>query len=217
MPPEFMMSKNTETIILVHGLWMHGIVFLPQQHWLTRRGFAVRRFSYPSMRQSLQHNADALFRFVAATDSARIHLVGHSLGGLVVLRMLAQHQDPRVRRVVLMGSPCMGCHCASVLARTPWLAALVGRSLKDWLTLPRPHLPDAVEIGVLSGSRSLGLGCLIPGLPRPNDGVVSIAETRLPEARDYITLPVSHAGMLVSRACANQVAAFLESGSFAHE
>lgn|SRR3989338_149678 len=204
-----------ETIILIHGLWMHGIVMLPQQRWLARRGFAVRRFSYPSMRQGLQHNAMALSQFVASTGG-NIHLVGHSLGGLVALSMLAQYRDPRVRKVVLMGSPCMGSHCASVLLRTPSLAAIAGRSLKEWLALPRPQLPEQVEIGVLSGSRSLGLGRIIPGLPRPNDGVVSVMETLLPEARDFITLPVSHSEMLVSRACAEQVAAFLGSGSFIH-
>lgn len=206
-----------ETIIMIHGLWMHGIVFLPQQRWLTRRGFAVRRFSYPSVHQGLQHNARALSQLVASTDSDSIHLVGHSLGGLVALSMLAHYPDPRVRRVVLMGSPCMGSHCASALLRTPSLAAIAGRSLKEWLAFPRPQLPGQVEIGVLSGSRSLGLGRLIPGLPRPNDGVVSVMETRLPEAKDFITLHVSHAEMLVSRACADQVAAFLGSGSFVHE
>lgn len=206
-----------ETVIMVHGLWMHGIAFLPQQRRLAKRGFAVRRFSYPSMRHGLQHNARTLSQFVASTGNGNIHLVGHSLGGLVALSMLAQYPDPRVRRVVLMGSPCMGSHCASFLLRTPGLAAIVGRSLKEWLASPRPPLPGQVEIGVLSGSRSLGLGRLIPGLPRPNDGVVSVMETRLPEARDSITLPVSHAGMLISRACADQVAAFLGSGNFNHE
>ena len=206
-----------ETIILIHGLWMHGVALLPQQRWLARRGFAVRRFSYPSMRRGLLQNARALSQFVASTGNGNIHLVGHSLGGLVALSMLAQYPDPRVRRVVLMGSPFMGSHCASVLLRTPTLAAIVGRSLEEWLALPRPPLPGQVEIGVLSGSRSLGLGRLIPGLPRPNDGVVSVMETRLPEARDSITLHVSHAEMLVSRACADQVAAFLNNGSFNHE
>lgn len=210
-------EKNSETVILVHGLWMRGIVFLLQQRWLTKRGFAVRRFGYPSMRQGLRHNAGALARFVAATNGTRIHLVGHSLGGLVVLSMLAQYHDPRVRRAVLMGTPCLECHSASVLQRTPWLATILGRTLKEWLSLPRPQQSPPVEIGILSGSRSLGLGRLVPGLPRPNDGVVAIAETRLPEAADFITLHVSHSEMLVSRACADQVAAFLRTGSFVHE
>lgn len=211
------MNEPVETVILVHGLWMHGVAMLPQQHWLGRHGFAVRRFSYPSMRRGLQHNAQALARFVAASDGATIHLTGHSLGGLVILYMLAQHADPRIRRVVLMGSPCMACHCAAVLTRIPLLNALLGHTLPDWLALPRPSPPAAVEIGVLAGSRSVGLGRIIPGLPRPNDGVVSVAETRLPEARDSIVLDVSHTGMLFSRACADQTAAFLGNGSFIHE
>ena len=74
-----------ETIILIHGLWMSGIVMLPQQRMLARRGFAVRRFSYPSMRQGLQHNARMLSQFVASTGNGNIHFVGHSLGGLVAL------------------------------------------------------------------------------------------------------------------------------------
>lgn len=205
-----------ETIILIHGLWMQGFVLLPQQRRLERRGFAVRRFSYPSMRESLQRNAEALSQFVASTNNDNIHLVGHSLGGLVALSMLAQYPDPRVRRVVLMGSPCMGSHCAETLLRTPGLAAIVGHSLKEWLAAPRPQVPDSVEVGVLAGDHCLGLGRLIPGLPRPNDGVVSVAETRWPGARDFTTLPVSHAGMLVSRACADQAVAFLRNGRFIH-
>lgn len=211
------MNKPMETVILVHGLWMHGVAMLPQQHWLARHGFAVRRFSYPSMRQGLQHNTEALARFIAASDGATIHLVGHSLGGLLILNLLAQHADPRIRRAVLIGSPCMACHCAAVLAHTPLLNALLGHTLPDWLALPHPSLPASAEIGVLAGRRSLGLGRVIPGLARPNDGVVSIAETRLPEARDFIVLDVSHTGMLFSRACAEQAAAFLDSGSFIHE
>lgn len=206
-----------ETIVLIHGLWLHGIVFLPQQRWLAKRGFAVRRFSYHSMRDGLQQNARALSQFVASIDNGNVHLVGHSLGGLVALTMISQYRDPRVRRMVLMGSPCMGSHSASFMLHRPRLAAVLGRSLKEWLVSPRPQLPAPVEIGVLSGSRSLGLGRLIPGLPRPNDGMVAVTETQLPEARDFITLPVSHTEMLISRACADQVTAFLKSGSFTHD
>lgn len=195
---------------------MHGLVFLPHQRWLAGRGFAVHRFSYPSVGNGLRQNAEALCRCIAAMSSDRIHLVGHSLGGLVVLDMLARQHDPRLRRAVLMGSPCTGCHAAAAVAGLPWLRAIIGRSLKDWLAMPKPSLPGNIEIGVLAGDFSLGLGRLVPGLPQPNDGVVAAAETRWPGANDSIVLPVSHAGMLVSHACADQVAAFLESGSFGH-
>lgn len=210
------MDSESETVILVHGLWMHGSVFLLQARRLARQGFAVRAFSYPSVRRGLGHNARALARFVAETAGTGIHLVGHSLGGLVVLNMLAAHPDARIRRVVLLGVPWAGSHCASALLAWRGLSRIVGRSLRDWLALPRPHLPQGIEVGVLAGTRSLGLGRIIPGLPRPNDGVVSIDEARLPEAGDFLALPVSHSEMLVSRACAEQVAAFLKTGRFRH-
>lgn len=211
------MAGNRETVILVHGLWVRGPVFFLHQHWLTRKGYAVRRFSYPSVSDGLRQNAEALANFIAATKGDCIHLVGHSLGGLVILTALALHPDPRLRRVVLMGSPISGCHAATVMARLSWLRAIIGRTLKEWLVAPRPQAPRSVEVGILAGDLGLGLGRLIPHLPQPSDGVVSVAETRLPEAADSIVLHVSHTGMLLSRSCDDQAAAFLESGNFLHE
>jgi pimeloyl-ACP methyl ester carboxylesterase len=210
------MSKSGETVILIHGLWMHGLVFVPQQLRLESKGFAVRRFSYPSWSRHLRENADRLADFVAATRASTIHLVAHSLGGLVALTMLEQNADRRIRRLVLMGSPCCACHCGSFLAATPPLSPLIGHSIKDWLAQPMPAVPASVEIGIIAGTRSFGMGRVIPGLPRPNDGVVALAETQLPEARDSIALPVSHSGMLISANCGEQIARFLKTGSFIH-
>lgn len=211
------MSEGKDTVILIHGLWMHGLVFLPHQHHLEKLGFSAQRFSYPSWSRNLRDNADRLAAFIANTDAASVHLVAHSLGGLVALAMLGQGADPRIRRLILMGSPCSACHCGRVLAATPALSPLIGHSIKDWLRLPQPTVPPSVEIGVIAGTRSFGMGRVIPGLPRPNDGVVALAETRLPEAKDSIALPVSHSGMLLSSACGDQIAAFLKSGSFVHD
>ena len=57
---------------------------------------------------------------------------------------------------------------------------------------------------------------MAPDLPRPSDGVVSVAETAVPGMRDHIVLHVSHSGMLVSGAVARQICAFLRDGAFAH-
>lgn len=210
------MREDAETVILVHGLWMRGIVFSFYRRWLSRRGFNVRLFSYPSVRRGLEANAGALARFAGQTRGVALHFVGHSLGGALILSMLARHADPRTRRVVLMGAPCAGSHCAAVLQSIPVLRQVVGRSIRDWLAQPFPRVPAQVAIGVLAGNRSVGLGRLIPGLARPNDGVVALAETRLPGSTDTITLRVAHAEMLVSRACAEQVATFLHEGRFHH-
>ena len=205
-----------ETVILIHGLWMHGIVLQPQQRWLRAGGYTVRRFTYPSWQGRLTNNVRLLSGFVSDTPGATIHLVGHSLGGLVALNLLTQAADPRIRRVVLLGTPCVGSHCGATLAATPLLSVLLGHSFKDWLDQPRPCPPPAIEIGVISGTRSFGLGRLIPGLTRPNDGLITVDETVLAEAKDSIALKVSHSGMLVSHSCAKQIANFLSEGKFIH-
>ena len=201
-------------VVLVHGLWMRGAVFAVHAHWLRQHGFATHCFTYASVRAGIAESAAQLDRYIAAVNAPAIHLVGHSLGGLVVLGMLAHYPRPRVRRAVLMGVPVRGSHSAGALLQHGLGQAIVGRALRTWRPAELPALPSDVEIGVLAGTRSLGFARLIGGLPQPNDGVVAVAETRLAGAADAIDLDVAHSQMLVSRGCAEQVAAFLTTGRF---
>lgn len=222
--PPALPQGTAETVILVPGLWTPAAIFAAHSHWLQRRGYRTLRFGYPSVRATLSQNAHRLKRYIAgqiASGSATdIHFVGHSLGGLVILDMLMQTPDPRLRRVVLLGTPCIDSHCARRLSGVTGMPALLGRSIGEWLSRA-PGITvapqSAVEVGVLAGTRSVGLGRVVPGLPCPNDGVVALAETRLPGAADFIALPLAHSQMLASRRCAAQVAAFLETGRFVHD
>ena len=126
-----------EAVILVHGFWTPAAVFLPHVHWLGQQGYRVRRFGYPSVRATLSENAQALQRFLATTEVPAIHLVGHSLGRLIILEMLAERADLRLRRVVLLGTPCLGSHCARRLATRAGMPALPGRSIMETLLRAR--------------------------------------------------------------------------------
>ena len=75
-------------------------------------------------------------------------------------------------------------------------------------------MPSGIEVGALAGDHSIGLGHLFTSLEGPNDGAVTVAETRIPGLRDHIVLPVSHSGMLLSAEVARQSVAFLGSGAF---
>lgn len=210
------MANEAETVILIHGLWMRGFVLLPHQRWLRVEGFSVRKFSYSSWRLGLADNVRSLSSFISETPGSVIHLVAHSLGGMVALKMLSQEHDVRIHRAVLLGTPYAGCHCGSTLTSHPVLAPLVGHTFEDWFSQPRPVLPFAVEIGIIAGTHSVSFGRLISGLACPNDGLVAVDETRIAAAQDSIALNVSHSGMLVSRACAVQISNFLRTGYFIH-
>jgi pimeloyl-ACP methyl ester carboxylesterase len=203
------------TVLLVHGLWLRGLAMWPMQRRLERCGYAVRAYTYPSMRLTLEENAERLCRYCHGLTGGKLHLVGHSMGGLVALG-LAQRLPPQCRsRVVLIGSPFGESFAARALQRLPGGRAMLGRSMGQWLAVPHATPFDACELGVIAGNGGMGLGRLIaPGLPKPHDGVVNVEETRVPGMRDHIVLPVSHTQMLLSGEVVRQVCAFLEHGKF---
>src|SRR5688572_25861103 len=197
------MTAAQDTVVLVHGLWVHGIAMALLRRRIERGGYHAVAYSYPSMRLTLAQNADRLARYCRGLASPRLHFVGHSLGGLIVLRMLERADAPESGRVVLIGTPVAGSRAAQSLERLPGGRAALGRSMAEWMSAARPDAGDGRDIGVIAGRLSVGLGRVVaPDLPPPNDGAVSVAETLLPGARDNILLNVSHSGMLVSRAIA---------------
>lgn len=205
-----------ETVVLVHGLWVHGIAMVLMRRRIERCGYRVLAYSYPSVRLSLTENTERLARYCREISAPRLHFVGHSLGGLIVLRMLDSTSGLPPGRVVLAGTPFAECYTARRLVRLPGGRAALGRSIPEWLDSGRPEFGSAHDIGVIAGSVPVGLGCLVaPDLPAPCDGVVSVAETRVPGMRDHVVLRVSHSGMLVSSAVARQICAFLREGMFA--
>ncbi len=211
-----MIAAPSARIVLVHGLWMNGAAMLPLGWLLSRCDFDVVRFSYASISDGLEYNADRLASLCREQETEPLHLVGHSLGGLLILAALERNKDLKVQRVVLIGSPYAGISAAVALARSPIGEKVLGRTLNDWMRMPRPSLPNRAELGVIAGNVPFGLGRLVARLPKPNDGVVLVEETRVPGAKDSIVLHINHTGMLVSPAVARATCAFLRNGTLRH-
>lgn len=208
------MTQRT-IIVYVHGLWFTG-----------REGFLLRRrlgralaaetrvFGYPSVAATLAANAAALGRYLSGIRADALHLVGHSLGGVVIARLFEQPPALPPGRVVVMGSPLNGSRAARGFARLPGGRALMGRSIHDVLYAAPRAWRGGRELGVIAGAQPLGLGRLVARLDEPNDGTVTVAETELPGTTDRILMPVNHSRMIFSAAVAGQVAAFLRNGRF---
>jgi pimeloyl-ACP methyl ester carboxylesterase len=211
------MAGSREVVVLVHGLWVHGVLMELQRRYLARMDFDAVCYSYPSVRLTLTENADRLAQFARTLAAPRIHWVGHSLGGLVILRMLEREPALPPGRVVLLGVPYRDSYAGRALAGSALGARALGRSMREWLAAQKPAQFPGRDIGVIAGSVGVGLGRMVArSLPAPNDGVVAVAETELEAARDRIVLPVNHTGMLFSRRVARQTGAFLRDGRFDH-
>lgn len=205
----------TETVILVHGLWVHGITMELMRRRVAHCGYRALAYSHPSMRLTLTENAERLARYCRGIAAPRLHFVGHSLGGLIILRMLERAPSLPPGRAVLLGSPVAGSLAARRLARLPGGRAALGRSAPEWHETALTSSGTTREIGVVAGRLPVGIGRIVaPDLPPPSDGVVSVAETRLPVMRDHVVLNINHFGMLISRAVVREICAFLRDGAF---
>ena len=204
-----------DRVLLVHGLWMTGLVMGLMQRRIEEHGYLVECYSYPTVRLTLQENAERLQSYCTRFDADTLHLVGHSMGGLVVLNALPLMSMSCLGRIVVAGTPYAGSFSARRLDRLPGGRRLLGECIRQWLDEPRAAALDRYEIGVIAGNGGVGLGRFIaPDLPTPNDGVVSVSETPVPGMRDHIVLNVSHTAMLASRAVARQICSFLDRGRF---
>jgi len=213
---------NDEIIVYVHGMWMPGEEMMFIKHHLEKHhDFAGHLFSYPSVRGTLDENVELLADFVIELEAAEVHFVGHSLGGVLALRMLSLNPESKPGRVVCMGSPLCGSRAAEILHKNDWGSAILGKTIghgvvreaaNEWAS----RVTETRQVGCIAGTTPVGLGRLVANFKEENDGTVAVSETRLPGLNDHICLTASHSGMVVSRKAADQVAAFLKNGEFAH-
>lgn len=215
------------TILYVHGLWMTGAEGFVMRRRMAAHGWKMHTFRYSSLAESMDRVASRCARVakeLAARTSQPVHLVGHSLGGLVIYRMFETGllaPDAFCGdfcRVVFIGTPARGSAAARTLARHTLTRRLLGHAGERDLVRGLPaQWPFAPQLGIIAGSGGHGLGMLVARLTPPHDGTVSVAETHLEGATDRCVLPVDHVTMCVSASVAGQVAHFLSTGRFCVE
>ncbi len=216
-----MTNPREATVVLVHGLWMRGFEFMVFRRLLQRHYRAhVKAFSYRSVASGAWAQARELRFFCHALSTPMVHLVGHSLGGLVVLKALEDNENPdsgpaiAPGRVVLLGAPVQGSLVGRRLAALPLFRRAMGAHMRSISAVGEPRAYAGREVGVIAGSVPGGAGRLIARLPLPNDGSVAVDETRLVGAIEHLVLPVTHTTMVFSRAVARATGQFLQDGSF---
>ncbi len=172
-------------------------------------------FSYPTRGNTLAGHSDALRAFIVASAVDKVNLVGHSMGGLVILSMLSRHDDIPPGRVVLMGTPVKGSQVVKRLEKLPGQKLIFGKAAADLLHGFRQP-PEGRQTGMIRGTRPVGLGRFIARHDEPNDGSVAVSETRMEGLHDSIELPVAHSEILLSPEVAEQIEQFIVYGKFDH-
>ncbi len=200
--------------MLLHGLWMPALSMALLIRRLRAAGFAPEAHAWIPRREGVAGAADRLADELG--EPLPTLFVGHSLGGRLALALAALATTPSMpsTRVVALGTPFAGSLAGQRLARVSPGRWLLRSAIHD-ITRPwSDGVPAGCELGIVTGTRPIGLGRLVTGITGPSDGTVRIDETRLEGGSGRIALPVTHMSMLASSAVANAAAGFLREGKF---
>ena len=213
------MNQST-IIILVHGFFKNDNDMLPMAKHLTKLNYHTHAVNLPTTFGAIEDCYQALLEQLEALTLetyATVHLVGHSMGGLIIRYYLARHEVANLGRCVFIGTPNKGSGLADIGKKVPGAASILKpvealHSAANEIPLPlnRP-LP---EIGVLAGdNHRLATGFL---LKRPNDGRVEVEATKLDAIlmKDFKVLPFVHTKIHDEWITAELVVHFLETGKF---
>ncbi|HHC7246784.1 TPA: triacylglycerol lipase [Vibrio parahaemolyticus] len=201
-------------IIILHGLYMHGLVMQPLSQKLRKLGYETQVLSYntvaideSSLFDSIDHSLNPLTANV---------LVGHSLGGLMIKRYLANRKPTTslISHVVAIGSPLKG---ASIVGRIQdlGLGAILGNSPHHGLNKHDDAWAFPQKLGSIAGTVPIGARpLLIRNDNTMSDGTVTVEETRLDGMQDNIEVKQTHTSLIYNTFVPQQIDHFIRTDYF---
>ena len=216
-------------MILIHGMGLRGqgasMRLLASR--LRRAGFTAACLDYPAYRLTMDEALDVLRPRVhrAALGMRPCHVVGHSLGGVLALRLRDAIPEERRGRLVQLGSPNLGSPLAALAGRMAPVRRTLGPVLGELAVARTPAEARAAkpcEVAAIAGVTSWGAAGRLParfapdlaaGFAEESDGKVAVGSA-LALADEAAILPVGHAFLPASRRVAACVTSYLTTGRF---
>jgi len=206
-----------KAVIELHGITKSSKTYYAMQPALEKAGYMVVPFDYPSTRIDIPQAAGYLNRVIQSLDGIeQVDLVAHSMGGLVVRAWFQNHDDPRIKRLVMLGTPNRGAELADMLKKVAAYRLIMGPAGQQLVTgddgaIARLPVPPC-EFGIIAGGRGTeGYNPLVRG---DNDLIVSVESARLGGAADFLLVRAMHALMLSNPEAIEATVRFLEKGRF---
>ncbi|NDC62515.1 MAG: alpha/beta hydrolase [Planctomycetia bacterium] len=206
-PPEAVAGSGRplECVSLVHGFLANSLMLSLLGRRLRRRGYGTSAWGYRNMCCSIRVHArrfaEALKALDAQPDVASIHLVTHSMGGIIARAALELFRPVKLGRFVMLAPPNRGSFVAAAAAG---VLGGVFRPVAELSTAEDSFvnslgMPHGVDVGVIAAGR---------------DALVTEQSTHPDVPHAHVTLPCMHSSLLFRRDTADLVASFLARGDF---
>ncbi len=208
-------NQAKPNVVLIHGILMNPLEMRYLGGQLSKAGYQVHYLYYQSVLKTSKQNAQSLYKKILKLNLPDMHIVAHSLGGIITMHLFDQFDDLPNGKIVMLGSPVNGSWIAQKIHDWPVISPLLARSMPSALSgedLPEWH--NKRDWGMIAGTRNQGLGFIAGGLPGKGDGTVLLKETHHPKQNEHISVDTSHTALLFSKEVAALSSRFLKTGSF---
>nr|MDP0504709.1 alpha/beta fold hydrolase [Verrucomicrobiota bacterium JB025] len=213
-----LVRRDGPTVVLLHGLWRGLHAMEPLARELRNDGFSTLNIPYPSMLQPIPRLASSISELIASTvGNSPVHLVTHSLGGILARAMLAQDPSWSARRIVMLCPPNRGSEIVDWSRKIPPLRAMLGPAGRSLGThgapLELPPIPTDVETAVIMGNHGT-IPFFRKLLAPENDGIVSVSSGRLNGLRGFSVIPADHTFIQMHPDAIRLTTRFLKTGEW---
>ena len=215
-------AAASDCVVLLHGLIRTSSSMERMAESLQEAGYRTANIDYPSRDYTVEELAPmavekGLEACRAEDDVDSIHFVTHSLGGILVRQYLSENDIPELGRVVMLGPPNQGSAAVDQLGDVPgfdWLNGPAGKQLgQGENSVPLRLGPATFELGVIAGNRTID-PVTSAVLENPDDGRVSVEDTKLEGMADFVVVDHSHAFMMRMTRPIELTLHFLKNGNF---
>lgn len=217
--------QASECVVLLHGMARTAASMEPMYEALVEEGFDAVNIDYPSREHPIEELAplavgEGLMVCRAMPGNETIHFVTHSLGGILVRYYLAENSIPELGRVVMLAPPNQGSAAVDELRDVPgfdWINGPAGIQLgKGEGSIPLALGPADFSLGIIAGTRTID-PVTSAVLDDPDDGRVSVADTKLEGMDDFIVVARSHAFIMRMQDTIELTIRFLRTGKFSEQ
>jgi len=211
--------RSRHLVILLHGLGRSRSSLDTLSRELRKAGYETASIGYPSTRRTIEEHGEGLEEVLdGLTGVDTVSFVTHSLGGIVAREALARKgqwmKRLKLGRLVMIAPPSQGARMAQMLKKFPPYRLILGPSGQELAgKKPQEMGRPPCSFGIIAGARGdeKGYSPLIPG---DDDGVVSVEETRLEGADDFLLVRSLHTVIMNHPDVCRAIPLFLKSGKF---